>query len=198
MSGWQPEQYDPRQHEQRMAGGPQYPPPGYGQHPYGAQQPPVAPQRRRSWPRRHPVLSVLIGIVTLIVIGIAASAGSNPGSTGAGTAVADSSGTAASTPAATAVKPHTVATFTGSGIENTSRFTVTSTWKLSYSFDCSSFGSAGNFAVDEDGGSDFNGVSVDDLATSKTGSSWAYSDAGTHYLEIDSECDWHVTITDES
>jgi hypothetical protein len=90
----------------------------------------------------------------------------------------------------------TVATFSGSGIENTPKFTVTDTWKLSYSFDCSTFGYKGNFQVYEDGG--FSGVTVNDLATSKSGSTYAYGDAGTHYLEVNSECSWSVKVIDES
>ena len=85
---------------------------------------------------------------------------------------------------------NTVATFTGSGRENAPRFTVTSTWKLIYSFSCSNFGQAGNFAVLEDGGNDFNRVTVNDLEISRSASTWAYNDAGTHYLEVDSECAW--------
>lgn len=32
---------------------------------------------------------------------------------------------------------------------------------------------------------------------SKTSSTWAYGDAGTHYLAIASECDWTVKVIDE-
>lgn len=98
-------------------------------------------------------------------------------------------------PAATAGK--TVATFSGSGIQNTAKFTVTDTWKLSYSFDCSGFGSSGNFIVNEDGGSDFNGASVNELGSGKSGSTYAYGDAGTHYLQVNSECSWNVKVIDE-
>ena len=76
------------------------------------------------------------------------------------------------------------------------RFTVTDTWKLVYSFNCSSFGSRGNFQVYEDGGKDFN-LSVNDLAMSKSSSTWAYNDGGTHYLEINSECSWKLEVVDE-
>lgn len=64
---------------------------------------------------------------------------------------------------------------------------MTSTWKLNFQFSCKSFGQAGNFIVLEDGGSDFNGAEVNDLAMSKTGSTWAYGDAGRHDLEVISE-----------
>jgi hypothetical protein len=102
----------------------------------------------------------------------------------------------AATEAAAAVAK-TVATFSGSGIQNTSKFTVTGTWKLSYSFDCTSFGYSGNFQVYEDGGDDLGGVSVNDLAMTKSSSTWAYDDGGTHYLEINSECSWTVKVIDE-
>jgi hypothetical protein len=91
----------------------------------------------------------------------------------------------------------TVATFSGSGIENTPKFTVTDTWKLDYSFDCSGFGGSGNFIVNEDGGSDFSGASVNGLGLGKSGSTFAYGDAGTHYLQVNSECSWSVKVIDE-
>jgi hypothetical protein len=103
-----------------------------------------------------------------------------------------------SSPSAKNATARTVATFSGSGVQKTAMFTVTATWKLVYSFSCSAFGRAGNFAVLEDGGSDFNGVTINDLAMSKSASSWAYNDAGSHYLEIDSECAWKVEVVDES
>jgi hypothetical protein len=56
-----------------------YPPPGY---------PPQQPQRRKSWPRRHKVLTTLLAIVGLIIIisvGSAIGNGGNSGSTNTGT-----------------------------------------------------------------------------------------------------------------
>jgi hypothetical protein len=32
---------------------------------------------------------------------------------------------------------------------------------------------------------------------SKSASTWAYDDGGTHYLEINSECAWKVKVVDE-
>jgi hypothetical protein len=110
-------------------------------------------------------------------------------------APAESSAAPSSSPPSLAGK--TVATFSGSGIENTAKFTVTDTWKLSYSFDCSSFGTTGNFIVSEDGGGDLSGASVNELGPGKSGSTYAYGDAGTHYLEINSECSWNVRVIDE-
>ena len=90
-----------------------------------------------------------------------------------------------------------MAKFSGSGQENTPSFTVSATWKLSYSYNCLAFGGSGNFIVFEDGGKDLNGVTVNQLGAGKSGTSWAYGDAGSHYLEVDSECDWSMTVTDE-
>lgn len=95
------------------------------------------------------------------------------------------------------MKPRTVATFTGSGIRKTPRFRVTGTWKLTYSFSCASFGQAGNFQVFEDSEADINGVTVNELSMGKSGSTWAYHDAGEHYLVVNSECDWKVKVIDE-
>lgn len=89
------------------------------------------------------------------------------------------------------------ATFTGSGTQKTATFTTSATWALSYSFDCSSFGFKGNFAVLTDGGSDFNGVMVNDLAMGKSAVTYAYNDAGTHYLAVTSECAWTLKVYDE-
>jgi hypothetical protein len=146
-------------------------------------------------------LTVLGGLVALIIIGSIASAaaGGNQAAPSIPAAAESSPTAAASTSAsatAAAATARTVATFSGSGQENTPRFTVTDTWKLVYSFNCSSFGSSGNFQVYEDGGNDFS-LSVNDLAMSKSSSTWAYNDGGTHYLEINSECSWKLKIVDE-
>ena len=177
-----------------------YPPPWPQQ--YQPPQPPGPPPRRR---RRHRGLRAFafscLGLL-VVIIAIVAATGGGKGNAGAPASAASSapavaaSSVTASTPALP--RAHTVATFTGSGIQNTPKFTVTATWKLVYSFSCASFGQAGNFIVDEDGGSDFNGVSVNDMAMSKSASTWAYGDAGSHYLGINSECSWKVKVIDES
>lgn len=221
---WGPGQYDPRQHQQRLGqpppqdppqgqpwpqqgyqppqGPPGWQQPGYGQPPPWGPLPgyqPPQPPPRKPWVARHKVLTGLIAFGCLIVIGVAANAGSSSSSSAANTAT---QAAAPSTPAATTAAPspsptptvHTVATYSGSGIENTPKFTVTDTWKLAYSFDCSTFGYAGNFQVFEDGGLN---VLTNDLAVSKSASTMQYSDAGTHYLEINSECSWTVKVVDE-
>jgi hypothetical protein len=206
---WTPDQQDPQRPqpwEQPQYGQQQ---PGYGQPPWPPQQPgnqPGRPHRRKSWPAQHKVLTGLIAFGALIVIGGIASAAGSPSKPAAAptTPATQAAAQPSSAPPASqapaspaAVKPHTVAKFTGSGISNTPKFTVTNTWKLAYTYDCASAGGTGNFIVDEDGGNDFNGASVNELGAGKTASTWAYNDGGTHYLSINSECAWTVKVIDE-
>jgi Protein of unknown function (DUF2510) len=168
-----------------------YPGLGYG---YGRQPP------RRDWVGRW-VRNSLIAIGAMFVAGFVIGTVMSHGRGGPAVPPAGSPAAAASAAPSSSPAPSpaasTVATFTGSGQENTPRFTVTSTWKLVYSFSCSDFGQAGNFIVREDGGADSSGVSVNDLAVSKSASTWGYDDAGSHYLQIDSECAWKVRVVDE-
>jgi hypothetical protein len=91
MSGWQPEQYDPRQHQQRIGAPPpqQYPPqqPPYGYPPqqgYG-QPPPAAPRRKK----RRVFLWVFLAIQVLFIIWIIAGVASKtPGPSTASQAAA--------------------------------------------------------------------------------------------------------------
>ena len=87
-----------------------------------------------------------------------------------------------------------VATFSGKGIENTPKFTVGRDWKLEWSYNCSSFGLKGNFIVFEDGGRDLSGVRVNELGKGGHSTTYAYNDAGRHYLAVDSECAWKAKV----
>lgn len=172
--------------------GPYRPPqPFYG---YQGAPPQLRPPRPRPRKSRKGLAFAVFGAAGALVAVIAAVSASHPSPSQSpaapGSAAAPAQGTA---PAAA---PETVATFSGSGITNTPQFAVSSTWKLDYSFDCSGFGDGtGNFIILEDG--TYGAMEVDELAASKTGSSYAYDDAGTHYLEVDSECSWTLKIIDE-
>jgi hypothetical protein len=91
-------------------------------------------------------------------------------------------------------KPAVIASFSGSGIENTARFTVTGDWTLKWSYDCSGFGDTGNFIVDEDGGGDFSGANVNELGPGGHGETHVYNDSGRHYLSMNSECSWTAKV----
>jgi hypothetical protein len=94
------------------------------------------------------------------------------------------------------LKPKVVARFSGSGIQTTAQFMIAGSgnWVLKWSYNCSSFGMQGNFIVNEDNGNDLNGATVNELNTAGHGETHVYSDAGRHYLSINSECDWSVKV----
>jgi len=82
---------------------------------------------------------------------------------------------------------------TGSGNASRAKFTVPSTakaWRLTWSYNCSAFGSAGNFAVVVTGGSGHDRP-VNQLGKKGSGVEH-YSDVGTFRLQVDSECNWSI------
>jgi TIR domain len=94
--------------------------------------------------------------------------------------------------AASPLAPRVVAQFHGTGQENTPRFTVPATWKLVWQYNCASFGDPGVFQVYED---NYGGkVSVNELGKAGHGTTFGYSDAGSHYLQVNSVCGWQLKI----
>src|SRR5271163_1110139 len=84
---WQPQQYDPAYHQQRLAGGqPPFPPqgqtwpqPGYGQQQPYPGQPQYAPGPPPQGPRRkgHAMRNILAGVGGLVVVIIGISVAAN-------------------------------------------------------------------------------------------------------------------------
>ena len=90
-------------------------------------------------------------------------------------------------------KAKVLATFSGTGDENTPKFTVTGPWKLKWRYDCSSLGFKGNFIVLEDH-SFTSKVDVNEEGKAGHGATWAYGDTGRHFLDVTSECGWSVKV----
>jgi hypothetical protein len=84
----------------------------------------------------------------------------------------------------------------GSGAASTSTFSVSSEWTLAWSYNCGSFGSRGNFIVSiySSDGSTNPGDGPNQIGESGS-STESYHQGGEYYLEINSECAWHVTVT---
>jgi hypothetical protein len=87
---WQPQQYDPATHAQRIGAGQQQEPwqqypPQYD--PRGPQQwgPPARQPRRRSWPRRHKLISSLLAVLAALIALVVVSVASQPASPTAAT-----------------------------------------------------------------------------------------------------------------
>lgn len=109
---------------------------------------------------------------------------------------ADAAAAAAKKQAEEAAKqPKVVLDISGSGIKQTQPFTTKSRWTITYTFNCASFGYQGNFQiyVNNTDGSYNTDSGANDLAMSGGDTDYFY-DAGEHYLTINSECDWHVTV----
>ncbi|WP_203923644.1 hypothetical protein [Rugosimonospora africana] len=103
---------------------------------------------------------------------------------------------AATTKAAAPPAPRTLLQLSGSGIKKSNTFTTGDEWTLSYSFNCSSFGGQGNFAVTEyDSTGMPTDVLVNELAKSGKDTVPQHADGGGHYLEINSECTWSLIVT---
>ena len=169
-------------------------------------QPPQQPQHVARHNRRVRTLrrvSYTVGgfcalIIAIAVIASAASGGHTPSAGTGGASPAASSPAPGQRPAAPrhhATAARVLATFTGSGIQNTPKFRIggNGTWKLDWSYSCAAFGSSGNFIVD-DGNTDANGPNVNELGKGGKGGTWAYSDGGMHYLSVNSECSWRVRV----
>ncbi|HEX3792182.1 MAG TPA: hypothetical protein VHW44_30240 [Pseudonocardiaceae bacterium] len=171
---------------------PPYPP---DNGPYQQYPPPPVPtpaKKRKKWPW------IVGGLVVLLIIIIVASsnsgsktqtAGGAAATTGPGAAVG--AAPAASTTQAPPAKPTVVYTKTGNGEGSTPNFTTGAEWQIQYTYDCSKFGQSGNFAVTA--GDDIN-VAINELGDKGGDTSYVHADAGTHALQILSECSWTVTV----
>jgi hypothetical protein len=101
-----------------------------------------------------------------------------------------------SSPPASSGANQIIARFSGTGTQNTPTFSTPSSWHLSWSYRACPGGTS-NFQVTEynsDGSIDLNGISVNELGTGRGPvATYAYGDAGTHYLSVNTEgCSWSL------
>lgn len=91
---------------------------------------------------------------------------------------------------------HPVLTDSGGGSKRTDSFQVRGSWQVKYTYDCSSTGSPGNFALSLRD-SRHPGTLVD-LMANALGANGAdvvrENRAGTYFLAVDSQCDWSLEI----
>jgi hypothetical protein len=78
---------------------------------------------------------------------------------------------------------------------STATFNQSGDWTMTWNYDCSNTGSAGNFIVDITGSS--GDVGPNELNTAGSGTDYYY-DAGTFDLEINSECNWSIAVAPAS
>lgn len=94
-------------------------------------------------------------------------------------------------------QPRTVLDISGGGTKSTQTFTVEKSWQLQWSYDCSNFGDSGSFmvAIKNSDGSPSDNEDVSQSGTSGADTEY-YHTGGSYYLEVDSECKWHIVVED--
>jgi len=147
-------------------------------------------------PTSHAGRNVAIGcggliaaIITLSIIG-SLSNGKSPG----GSSSQDQTQNQAASSPLPSPTPVVLLDKRGSGINKTQEFTAAGDWQIDWSYDCANFGHNGNFQIfvyNSDG-------SLADLAANELGakgSDTSYEhQGGTFYLQMNSECNWHVIV----
>ena len=130
---------------------------------------------------------LIVGLITLGIIGSFATGNSSSNSPG------QSQNHAASSPLPSP-SPTVLLDKEGSGIDKTQQFTAPGDWEIDWTYDCSNFGQNGNFQIfvyNSDG-------SLADLGANQVGakgSDTTYEHrGGTFYLQMNSECKWHVIV----
>lgn len=83
-------------------------------------------------------------------------------------------------------------TINGNGIQRSAKFTTGGDWRIDWTYDCSKFGTQGNFIVTVKG-DDFD-IAVNELGARGSGSAPQYTGPGTFYLEMNSECSWTARV----
>jgi hypothetical protein len=91
--------------------------------------------------------------------------------------------------------PSSTATYTSTQIGSsgeTPSFDETGPWQMAWSYDCTAFGSPGNFSVNINNSA--TDIGPNELGMGGSGTD-NYTDAGTFSLTVISECDWSITIS---
>jgi hypothetical protein len=151
--------------------------------------------KKGNWFAKHKVLTGILVLIVLAIIGSAINGASNTGkSTPAASDKTSSSGNSTSQPAKAAPAPQVLLDLSGKGTKTTQKFTAGGDWDLNWSYDCTAFGSQGNFQVmiyNGDGSMSLDNAAVNQLGTKDSGVEH-YHTGGTFYLTVNSECSWTV------
>ena len=166
------------------------PPPGPGSWP-----PP--PAKSGSWFGRHKMLT---GIGAVVIIAIIATAASSGGGGGDNVPAKDDQANSISGGSKPAPKSHAgqvLLAVSGNGAKKTQKFTAAADWDLAYTYDCSNFGTQGNFVVMVYG--DNNQLSLSNDGPNELGDKGNdvthNHHGGTYYLDVTSECRWTIKVT---
>lgn len=149
-----------------------------------------APQPATTPKKGHLLRNVGLGcgglLLLVIIIAVATNAGKS------------ATGSPSSSPAATgtAKVAQVLLDETGTGVKSTNKFTAGGDWDIVWSYDCTKFaGGTGNFQIYIYGkdSSDLKGVGANELGAKGNDVNHQH-DTGTFFLQMNSECAWHVTV----
>jgi hypothetical protein len=149
---------------------------------------------KKAWYKRVWVWIVMV--LVLLAIAGAAGGGKQQASQPAKSDKSTTSAQAAGQPAKVAALPQTLLDLNGSGTKQTQKFTAAGDWDLSWSYDCSAFGTQGNFQVyvyDDSGSPSIDNTGINQLGA-KGSDVQHYHKGGTYYLTINSDCSWTVNV----
>lgn len=156
----------------------------------------------------------LLAAVVVIVIIVASTAGGgggsnkpaasdSTGSLGGKTKTADKSKSASKDKKTSKPKSTTgqvLLKVKGNGAKTTEKFTAAGDWDLAYTYDCSNFGTQGNFAVlvyGDDGNLSLSNQGPNELGNKGNDVDHEHH-GGTYYLDVNSECQWTIKVTSAS
>jgi len=135
--------------------------------------PQLSPDGRSYWGVPRGVLWLL---VLLMVIAIVLAAGSHNTITGQ-------------------PNPQLIMDESGNGNSKTPSFTTSGGWEIDWSYDCSNLGHSATFQVTVYESASKSQVDIAAIALGTKGAGVAFEDqGGTYYLQVISECNWHIMV----
>jgi len=91
--------------------------------------------------------------------------------------------------------PQVIMDKSGSGNNKTPSFTTSGGWEIDWSYDCTHLGHSATFQVTVYATASNSQVDNAAIALGTKGTDVAFEDqGGTYYLQVISECDWHVLV----
>lgn len=170
-------------------------------------QPPPPPQPER---KRHLVRNIALGIIAaavllIVISAVASNSNSTQSSSGSAAPQVTLQPAVAGSPSASAApppSPKVLLRMSGNQDQNSAPFPVTSgTLTVRYSYDCSAYGSQGNFIADlitgDEGSASYDDQEISNaLGESGSDVTTLYpQDVGSDYhLVVTSECTWTVVV----
>jgi len=163
---------------------------------------PTEPAPRKGRRIRNIVLGITGAFILLVIIANVTTSNSNGGGGSPSSAPQVTTPAASPAPSPTVAARRVLLRMSGSGIQNSAPFLVSSgTLTVRYSYDCSADGGSGNFIADIETGDQSSLDSDDQSVANALGSGGSAvttvypQDVGSMYhLAVNSECSWSVVV----